>query len=193
MWKLLSQGIHMCNMKALLLLVWKLWPRLMFFKSRLKFKVKVTMSNIKVLCERSCRKEYTCAIWKPCHFWFESFFKSRSNFKVKVKYYGTMWKVLSQGLVNVQYESPITSGLKVMAKVKVFVHAHMPKRTLGQWHTLLGHICPGSLKTGLCLRWQHISLTLSSLTTFCLIPSLSWCFSNLAWHLIYSWSRITIN
>ena len=45
----------MCNMKELSLLVWKLWLRLKFFKSR-------------------------------------------SNFTVKVENYGTMWKVLSQWL-----------------------------------------------------------------------------------------------
>ena len=58
----LSQGIHMCNMKALSLLVRKLWPRLKFFKSRSNFKVNVTRSKIMVPCERSCHKEYTCAI-----------------------------------------------------------------------------------------------------------------------------------
>ena len=52
MWKVLSQGIHMCNMKALSLLVRKLWPRLKFFKSRSNFKVKVTRSKIMVPCER---------------------------------------------------------------------------------------------------------------------------------------------
>ena len=40
--KVLSQGIHMCNMKALSLLVIKLWPSLRFVKSRSNFKVKVT-------------------------------------------------------------------------------------------------------------------------------------------------------
>ena len=58
MWKVLSQGIHMCNMKALSLLVRKLWPRLKFFKSRSNFKVKVTRSKVMVPCERSCHKEY---------------------------------------------------------------------------------------------------------------------------------------
>ena len=63
--------------------------------------VKVIMSNFMVPCERFCKKEYTCAIWKPFLFWFESygqglkFFKSMSNYKVKN--YGTMSKVLSQG------------------------------------------------------------------------------------------------
>ena len=69
MWKFLSQGIHMCNMKAISLLVRKLWPRFKFFKSTSNFKVKVTRSKIMVPCERSCHKEYTCAIWKPYRFW----------------------------------------------------------------------------------------------------------------------------
>ena len=41
-------------MKALPLLVKKLWPRLKFFKSRSNFKVKVTRSKILVPVERSC-------------------------------------------------------------------------------------------------------------------------------------------
>ena len=52
----------MCNMKALSLLVRKLWPRLKFIKSRSNFKVKVTRSEIMVPCESSCHKEYTSAI-----------------------------------------------------------------------------------------------------------------------------------
>ena len=71
MWKVLSQGIHMRNMKALSLVVRKLWSRLKFFKSRSNFKVKATRSKITVPCERSCHKEYTCAIWKPYHLWLE--------------------------------------------------------------------------------------------------------------------------
>ena len=65
MWKVLSQEIHVCNLEALSLPVRKLWPRLKFFKSRSNFKVKVTRSKIMVPCEKSCHKEYTCAIWKP--------------------------------------------------------------------------------------------------------------------------------
>ena len=45
MWKILSQGIHICNMKALSLLVRKLLSRLKFLKSRSNFKVKVTKTN----------------------------------------------------------------------------------------------------------------------------------------------------
>ena len=69
----------MCNMKALSLLVRKLWPRLQFFKSRSNFKVKVMRSKL----------------W--CHV---KGFVTRNT--------------------HVQYESPITSGKRVMAKVKVF-------------------------------------------------------------------------
>ena len=36
MWKVLSQGIHMCNMKALSLQLRKLWLRLKFSKVKLQ-------------------------------------------------------------------------------------------------------------------------------------------------------------
>ena len=74
-----SQGIHMCNMKALSLLVRKLWPRLKLFKSRSNFKVKVTGQ----------------------HLWHHV-------------------KGLVTRNTHVQYESPISPGKKVMAKVKIF-------------------------------------------------------------------------
>ena len=54
--KVMWKGVHMWNMKTLSLLVWKLWQRLKFFKSRSN-KVKV---KIMVPYERSCHKEYTC-------------------------------------------------------------------------------------------------------------------------------------
>ena len=74
MWKVLSRRNNVYNMKALSLVVWKLWPRLKFFKSRPN--VKVTRSKIMVPYERSCHKEYKCAVWKRYHFWFESYGKS---------------------------------------------------------------------------------------------------------------------
>ena len=40
--KILSQGMHICNIKALAVLIWKLLPRLKFLKNRSNFKVKVT-------------------------------------------------------------------------------------------------------------------------------------------------------
>ena len=82
----------MCNMKALTLMVRKLWPRLMLFKSRPYFQAKVQGQKL----------------------WYHV-------------------KGLVTRNTHVQYESPITSGKKVMAKVKVFVHTHTPtpKRTQG--------------------------------------------------------------
>ena len=131
MWKVLSQWIHIFNMKSLSLLVWKLWPRLKFFKSRSNFKVKVTRSNFMVPCERSCHKEYTCAIWKPYHFWFESYGQGWSFLKVgqtsRSRSRGQkLWyrvKGLVTGNKHMKYDSFIFNGLKVMAKVKVFVYA----------------------------------------------------------------------
>ena len=60
--KVLSQGMYICNTKALPLLVKKLWPRLKFFKSRSNVKFKVTRSKILVSMERSCHKECTYVI-----------------------------------------------------------------------------------------------------------------------------------
>ena len=72
----------MCNMKALSLLVLKLWPRLKFSKvgqtSRSRSQGQKLLYHVKGIVIRN---------------------------------------------THVQYESPIPSGLKVMAKVKVFVHA----------------------------------------------------------------------
>ena len=51
MWKVLSQGIHMWNMKVLSLVVHKLWPRLKFLKSRSNFKVKNYCMMWKVLSQ----------------------------------------------------------------------------------------------------------------------------------------------
>ena len=62
-WKgLVTRNVHMKNMKALPLLVRKLWPRSKFFKSRSNFKVKVTGSKILVSMERSYHKECTYEI-----------------------------------------------------------------------------------------------------------------------------------
>ena len=88
--KVLSQGIDVCNIKALSLLVQKLWSRLSFFKSRSKVKVKVMRQKNLVPTGRYCHKKYTCEIWKPLSLLVQklwprlSFFKSRSKVKVKV-------------------------------------------------------------------------------------------------------------
>ena len=47
-------------MKALALMVQKLWPRLKFLKSRSKVKFKVTWSKILYKMEMTCLCEYTC-------------------------------------------------------------------------------------------------------------------------------------
>ena len=65
----------MCNMKALSLVVRKLWPRLKFFKSRSRSRGQKLWFHVTSLVTRN---------------------------------------------MHVQYESPITCGKKVMAKVKVF-------------------------------------------------------------------------
>ena len=56
---------------------------------------------------------------------------------------------------HVQYESPITSSKKVMAKVKVFVHAHTPTRTPtpGLWHKLPGHSSRLAKKDKMSILW----------------------------------------
>ena len=77
MWKVLSQGINMCNMKALTLLVRKLWPMLKFFK------------------RRSTSRSQGQKLWYPV-------------------------KGLVTRNTHVQYESPISSGKKFMAKLKFF-------------------------------------------------------------------------
>ena len=69
----------MCNMKALPLLVRKLWPRLIFFK----------------VCQTSRSRSQGQKLWYQK-------------------------KGLATRNTHVQYESPTTSGKKVMAKVKVF-------------------------------------------------------------------------
>ena len=71
--KVMSLEIHMCNKKALSLLIQKLWSRLKFLKSRSNSKVKVTRSKILVSLERSCNKAYTCEILKPYHLPFKSY------------------------------------------------------------------------------------------------------------------------
>ena len=40
----------------------KVMAKVKVFESRSNFKVKVTRSKIMVSCERSCHKEYTCAL-----------------------------------------------------------------------------------------------------------------------------------
>ena len=71
--KVLSQGIHMWNMKALSLTVQKLWSRLKFSKLKVKGHGQGHKVKHLVLMERSCHKEYTCEIWKPYLLRFKSY------------------------------------------------------------------------------------------------------------------------
>ena len=100
-----------------------------------------------VQCERSCNKEYTCnmkalslverKLWPRL-----KFFKSRSNFKVKVTIQKLWYHV--KGFVtrntHVQYESPISSDIKVTAKVKVFSKLGQTSRSRSQGKTLWYHV-----------------------------------------------------
>ena len=55
--------VALLNMKALCLMVGKLYAELkFFFKCRSKVMVKVMRSKFKVNSERSCHKEHTCSI-----------------------------------------------------------------------------------------------------------------------------------
>ena len=58
-------------MKALSLLVRKLWPRLKFFSK--VGQSSRSRSELMVPSERSCHKQYTCAIWKPHLLLLESY------------------------------------------------------------------------------------------------------------------------
>ena len=116
MWKVLSQGIHMCNMKVLSFLVWKLWPRLKFVKSfsqvgqtsRSSSHGQILWYHVIGLVIRNTHVQYESPISPGKKVMAKvKVFKSRSNFKVKN--YGTMWKALSWGIH--------------IWKVKIFVHA----------------------------------------------------------------------
>ena len=159
MWKVLSQAIHMCNMKAPSLLVRKLWPRLNYFKSRSKFKVKNYGTMWKVLsqaihiCNIMNMKALSLLVRK---LWPRlKFFKSKSKFKVKVtrsKNYGSMWKVLSQAIhmCNMKALSLLIRKLwqrlkffKSRSKFKVKVKVTRSKNYGSKWKVLSQgiHMC----------------------------------------------------
>ena len=94
-----------------------------------------------------------------------------------------MWNFVCQlKMCNCVYQLKMWNCVYVSRKYVI-----MSVKYMGQWYVLV-EICVSCY-----LRWQYSILTVSSLTTFCPVRSLSWCFSNLAWHLIYSWSRITLH
>ena len=88
--KVLSQGMYICNMKALPLLIRKLWSRLKVFKKEVKcqgqgHKVKNFGTHGKVfsqgiyICNMNVLPLLVRKLWPRL-----KFFKSRSNFRVKV-------------------------------------------------------------------------------------------------------------
>ena len=101
--KVWSQGIYMWIMKAIILTVKKLWPRLKFLKSMSNFKVKVIRQKkiwyvVKCLVTTNTHVKYESPVSNGPMF---KFLKSRSNFKVKVtrqKHYSMLWNGLSQGI-----------------------------------------------------------------------------------------------
>ena len=139
MWKVLSWGIHMGNMKALPVVVFKLWPMLKFLKRRSKFKVKVTRSKIVEPCERSCHNEYTCEIWKPYVLWYlsygqcKSFSKvgpsSRSRSKIMVPCERSWHKKNTWNM-----EALPLKLLELWLKLKFLSTQATQTRTLGLWH-----------------------------------------------------------
>jgi hypothetical protein len=63
-WKVLPEGIQMCNMKTLSPTNQTLWSSLTFLK-RSNSKVKGQRVKVMISDKRSYQKEYTCAKWKP--------------------------------------------------------------------------------------------------------------------------------
>ena len=129
----------------------KVITKVKFFKSRSNFKVNVTRSKLIVPRERCCHKEYTCAIWKPHLFWFESYGQgwsfskvgqtSRSRSQGKKLWYHVKGVITRN--THVQYESHITSGLKVWPRLKFFLKVGQTSRSRSQgknygtrWKTL---------------------------------------------------------
>ena len=77
-------------------------PRVQTFKLTSGTPSNIAHRDAIVPCERYCHKEYTCTIWKTLSLlvwklWARlEFFKNRENFTVKS--YGTVCKILSQGI-----------------------------------------------------------------------------------------------
>ena len=105
MWKalsFLSQGIHMCNMKAISLLIRKLWQRLKFFKRRSRSKGQKLWYHVKGLVTRNKHVQYESPISSGKKVIakvkiFQKWVKLQGQGH-EVKNYGTIWKVLSQGI-----------------------------------------------------------------------------------------------
>ena len=126
----------MCNMKALSLMVKKLWPMLKFSKvgqtSRSRSRGQKLWYHVKGLVSRNTFEQYQSPITSGKKVMAKvNFFKVGQTSRSRSQSQKVWCHV--KGLVtrntHVQYESLISSGKKVMAKVNIFVHAYIPTRT----------------------------------------------------------------
>ena len=80
-----SQCISISSIKALVLMIQKIQPRLKFFKTRSKFKIKITRSKVLKLKERSLHNASKSLVHMVQKIQLRlKFFKTRSKFKIKV-------------------------------------------------------------------------------------------------------------
>ena len=116
MWKVLSQGIQMCNMKVLSLLVRKLWPRLKFLFTH---------------HTRTGTPTQTVGLWH----------KLPVQLSQLTKNYGTMWKVLSQGIhiCNIK-DLSLVVGWLVVLRMYVASAVFQPYRDLEAGDTQSYHL-----------------------------------------------------
>ena len=128
-WKVLSQGIHTCNMKGLIIvfiLIWKSWQSSNLFKSKSNFKVKVTrLKSYGFIWKVSLKKTYLQYDRLVVYlFLFESYGQGHSFSKVgqtsTSRSQGRKLWCIAKGTRNthMKYESHIWNSLKVMANVK---------------------------------------------------------------------------
>ena len=94
-------------------------------------------SKIMIPCDWSCHKKYACALGKPYHFLFESYDQGKSCSNFKVKNYGSMWKVLSQGIHIWDMEALSFIVWKWLPRLKFL--SMQQTQTLEPWHKLPGY------------------------------------------------------
>ena len=100
--KVLWQKIHTCKIKALSLLGWKLWPSLKFIKSRSRSQGKKLRYHVKHLVTKNIHVQYGSPIPSDKKVMakvkvFQKWVKLQGQCHEVINY-GTMWKVLSQGI-----------------------------------------------------------------------------------------------
>jgi hypothetical protein len=109
----------------------KLWPWLKILKSRSNSKVNGQRVKVMVSIERSCRKEYTCEIWKPYHLPIKSYEQGLSFWKIgqtpRSKVRGTRSWYQMKDLMKAL---PLTN-LKLWARLK-FLKSRLNSKVKGQ-------------------------------------------------------------